>query len=580
MGLPELFDQRDYITTYDIEGCVLKDGLKMNTHGSFQRNASNTLADSMLELTIHPCNPLAGPFMSIKEQEFLRRFEELRDTLDDIVDEGEWTLLQSSAVHPTIHLSRNLFTTKKNTVNNPSSTFPQLQSLKDSWAFPPDLDASLAITLKTYNLNPLPVFTSNLKTYPPVFLQSRLSEANVCINFDVYRLPVKRHVRYPSISHGDFSTVDSADSRIFSADALGDNLFTYFSPSTLVAWSLLNRQEKANVDQHWNRCCTASTFLQDFFNPIQVLMLRVLMRRSGALISGSMALVFFTRMFFSQIPDLDIYVYFDFSDTMTSFVSSCGYRLQRKKTPTSDDDEDTESYRPDLPFVNVDTFVHKDSDRTIQIIHCRRSPLETILHFHSSCVMNFLSADAAYSLFPMPTLEYKIAFTSDQRHPSTDVALDKYRQRGWRFVSSLQPSADISIEESSSFRIGVRRVGDRWTLKKPLLPALPSASDDLIECNTWKVLWAIPSYRPFICYGMLFCDSLKHKYTVASQDWLDVLIGIYRRGRDVDVPGDGSLRGWIDLMWNNHPDRGGLTVDERVPQVDESEMLMFMSADM
>ncbi|PPQ72165.1 hypothetical protein CVT24_002416 [Panaeolus cyanescens] len=56
--------------------------------------------------------------------------------------------------------------------------------------------------------------------------------------------------------------------------------------------------------------------------------------------------------------------------------------------------------------------------------------------------------------------------------------------------------------------LGVRRIGDKWTLKINLLPHLPPAPYVPVEGNTWSLKWTVPTYEPFIQYRSLFCDAM------------------------------------------------------------------------
>ncbi|SJL12736.1 uncharacterized protein ARMOST_16167 [Armillaria ostoyae] len=45
----------------------------------------------------------------------------------------------------------------------------------------------------------------------------------------------------------------------------------------------------------------------------------------------------------------------------------------------------------------------------MQIITCHGPPLDVVLGFHSSCVMNIVAYDYAYCLYPKATLVHKVS---------------------------------------------------------------------------------------------------------------------------------------------------------------------------
>ncbi|PPR07988.1 hypothetical protein CVT24_002700 [Panaeolus cyanescens] len=214
MVVPEVFENKEYLSTFTLYGNVLPRGLKMNTHGSYLSGASNELEDAYVHFILHPCNPLMGPGMREKEEQFLETFEEI----DEMIAEDEpndWCLLHRDGIHPTIHLCRNLFQVRKS-VDVRVRRSSRLHTVNDAWILRPDFQAQLDQTLETYNLNPLPVFNVNMEPYPPVFLQSRLPEAEVEVEFDLSRICYPPPLYYPEGSVGRTSTIDEDDLGSFS----------------------------------------------------------------------------------------------------------------------------------------------------------------------------------------------------------------------------------------------------------------------------------------------------------------------------------------------------------------------------
>ncbi|KAI0832865.1 hypothetical protein BC628DRAFT_1309080, partial [Trametes gibbosa] len=78
----------------------------------------------------------------------------------------------------------------------------------------------------------------------------------------------------------------------------------------------------------------------------------------------------------------------------------------------------------------------------VQIIVTKNTPMEAILAFHSTCVMNVLTYEKAYCLFPRATLEERRSLLSSScrgRSKRRAVGLAKYARRGFTLLSALAP---------------------------------------------------------------------------------------------------------------------------------------------
>ncbi|KAJ3845792.1 hypothetical protein EV368DRAFT_90088 [Lentinula lateritia] len=80
----------------------------------------------------------------------------------------------------------------------------------------------------------------------------------------------------------------------------------------------------------------------------------------------------------------------------------------------------------------------------IQLIATRGSPLETILSFHSTCIMNLLTYRAACCLFPQLTLEEKMTLLIDLVSPLIEIQDTAVRKYGMRDFTILH-QAPISM---------------------------------------------------------------------------------------------------------------------------------------
>ncbi|KAI3621259.1 hypothetical protein WG66_014464 [Moniliophthora roreri] len=180
----------------------------------------------------------------------------------------------------------------------------------------------------------------------------------------------------------------------------------------------------------------------------------------------------------------------------------------------------------------------------IQLITASISPMDIILNFHSTVVMNVISYSHGYCLYPKATFEEKrslICFSSEK--PERDVARQKYVDRGWKMLNpdgsewrsdchyhSYQPSHNGSLLASArleSFRVDrLRHVGDSycWTIALPPIPnyssstIVPAPSTD----NSWIQSHGYSVPTPLIL------EEMESEYRVVeSNSWSLVLREAY-----------------------------------------------------
>ncbi|PPQ81645.1 hypothetical protein CVT26_013896 [Gymnopilus dilepis] len=174
-----------------------------------------------------------------------------------------------------------------------------------------------------------------------------------------------------------------------------------------------------------------------------------MLERTRAVISGSQVVQFFDRAYYPE-SDLDIYVQYGFRLGGVSRRSSSGpitRILNLEKDETLWDG----------------TTIRK----RIQIIGLDVQPLNHILfEFHSTAVMNFMTANVAVSVFPKLTFidRMSLALKAPKKKNSIDEKLpwqDKYRDRGFHMVHE----GPTSFLET---RLGRRSAVDCKSWKMPL----------------------------------------------------------------------------------------------------------------
>ncbi|KAI0971890.1 hypothetical protein F4678DRAFT_80233 [Xylaria arbuscula] len=234
--------------------------------------------------------------------------------------------------------------------------------------------------------------------------------------------------------------------------------------------------------------------------------------RAEALISGSFALQFFANRFWPE-SDLDINLREGAGAERLGkyLVDSEGYKLARQQ----DFDRDYEFLTRMTAIDEVLTYT-KSSDgsssssqvRKVQLITTRHHPVQTILgSFYTSCIMNFISWNKAYCIFPRATLLF--GETVPLKSPiDYDIGLhNKYSRRGWR---QRTRAIDLSHPDGSgagtkypqhdihplgAHLSGDRRIGgsDTWTMQLDTIGVeQPEHPDSVLEYSSFIVNPKIP----------------------------------------------------------------------------------------
>ncbi|KAG9223952.1 hypothetical protein CCMSSC00406_0004432 [Pleurotus cornucopiae] len=220
-------------------------------------------------------------------------------------------------------------------------------------------------------------------------------------------------------------------------------------------YSLTCKAIYEEVQAYYHRNYSLNLILEPFIPSRYIPAFRRLQKENGLVVSGSAALQFFTRVTYPE-SDLDLYVeyaraleigkwlesevgctalnhqgeahpfYRTFSRYVTSDFNSdrlpslepCYTTLPGDKgsavpaDPAQSGADITEHYNF-KGMRAVVSFLSPVSSRTIQLIICRHNIMEVILGFHSTVVMNLITASYAYSLYGEETLEKKLALPVD-----------------------------------------------------------------------------------------------------------------------------------------------------------------------
>ncbi|KAF9553217.1 hypothetical protein CPC08DRAFT_822453 [Agrocybe pediades] len=374
-------------------------------------------------------------------------------------------------------------------------------------------------------------------------------------------------------------------------DALFDNLL----PGDIHRYARISKAAHSAVSSYIRRRFRIQDVLGKYFTEREILEFRRLQYYTGMFISGSTALQFFERTRYQE-SDLDVYVEHRYRRYVAAFMLKAGYAyieapegwpLAGDEGPPESleailervpDEEDGEgggddlfagAFHPAAPTwyfgaAILLNFEKKNPHRKIQGITCHRAPLQKVLHFHSTCVMNVITHDRAYAVFPRATFdEHKtmINLPASARRGShrarEELALEKYKQRGWEIISSISPTE--FQDPKFMFSHGTRRLGDSkcWTI--PLNPKL-GLPERCMETSSWalhydenlqpKISFAIFSWKR-LKFSHLFVDELLRRYIEYVADEIERNKFIMPQTDDgADMEFRARVNRYLDLFYN------------------------------
>ncbi|TDL13253.1 hypothetical protein BD410DRAFT_847146 [Rickenella mellea] len=209
-----------------------------------------------------------------------------------------------------------------------------------------------------------------------------------------------------------------------------------------------------------------------------------------------------------------------------------------------DEDEDALADYCKKGIRGVFTFVSQRDDLVVplkvQMIVAEECPLDTILSFHSTIVMNLISHQAAYCLFAWTTLEdrHGVVVQEEVKRTRHKAALAKYAARGFNIITRDEAKRERDKKHRSSLRSGERWVDDRLAWVIPLDMAnrndvtlsastlgTPQTMCDPVTLNSWMFGKHEddpgPSWFgvPLIQFTYISSKLLRFKYT-ASHEFL------------------------------------------------------------
>ncbi|KAL1671685.1 hypothetical protein EV122DRAFT_284695 [Schizophyllum commune] len=304
--------------------------------------------------------------------------------------------------------------------------------------------------------------------------------------------------------------------------------------------------------------------LEPFMDHKDVVLFREVLRDTGAVISGAVALHFFNRVTVQDTP-LEIYVERTHTMEVALFFQYIGYqyRPRERQEAILADAHSLAINRFNLRnaaiselYSILDMFTLVRGDTEVKIMMVVDSALDAILDFHSSPVMNFITHRSAYSLFPYNTFIKKsgLLFVEDNGH------VDGYRRRGWRMYRRLSNSRYETV--GKEITVGTRYVGDQHTWTIDLDDLAPQDLDPTLF-NSFELQWSrrvdayiIPQIARLVflapqywTQSRIFASSdLIHRFTVA----LHSIQPVAHRQTDDDVVRT-VLSSGEDTLFKFHP---------------------------
>ncbi|EJD33901.1 hypothetical protein AURDEDRAFT_177031 [Auricularia subglabra TFB-10046 SS5] len=238
------------------------------------------------------------------------------------------------------------------------------------------------------------------------------------------------------------------------------------------------RHMKAVVAHSLPRLYDIDVFLAQFFGDLSA-EFRFLQACTGLLISGSQALQFLDRTRYGSC-DIDLYVGALAALVVIDWLLYRGFVLLsprsspfRRRTGTLPNLISHARIRGNRYFLrpghSLFQFISPCGRWKVDLIVSTHSPFSAVCDFHSTIVLNFISAFCAISLFPRGTFVHRLFMSiRAERGARIDRVREKYMDRGFDPPSKKPAAAAVS------FFPGPRYVRDSracWLL--PLPPVAP-----------------------------------------------------------------------------------------------------------
>ncbi|KAK0218709.1 hypothetical protein IW262DRAFT_1050129 [Armillaria fumosa] len=314
-------------------------------------------------------------------------------------------------------------------------------------------------------------------------------------------------------------------------DTAHDLLFRDLAPLDLYNYSKANKEAYQSIASFRKRAYTLKKYLLPYFTEQQIAKFRELQKELGILIAGSTAINFFERDAAEYVnSDLDLYLNHSQCQKVAAFLHKAGYHFRPRESQLETFEANVAHVEWLTHFI-FNIFTPRSSysnpaiagvfdfynvaDKKIQLITSKYSPVDVVLHFHSTCVMNFITHSHAYSLYARATFGERRSVPSRASKLHDVAARKKYHDRGWKTVRVARD--DPTVE----FRDILRRVGDKhcWVipLDHPSDNKGQSEEDDLVGSHTWKMDFFNKRNSSMMAYHIFRSPHLINNYCVTEE---------------------------------------------------------------
>ncbi|PPQ72160.1 hypothetical protein CVT24_002411 [Panaeolus cyanescens] len=254
---------------------------------------------------------------------------------------------------------------------------------------------------------------------------------------------------------------------------------------------------RSAVQRHCRSTYRIEDELAEFFDDVEIRAFRAMQEETGLIISGSFALRFVSRQRFDPDSDLDLYVEDVHAMQALQWLASIGYVTQRgfqNNVYSSAWPRPAMSTRTRTSNLRAAFTMYREGKK-VQVMVTWQSTVGVVLQFHSTCVMNIITSNKAYCLYPRATLVDKrslVVRRPDFLEQRSADAIHKYHQRGYSMEYIVENERDISSPRSA-YCVGPRSVGDSkcWVLDIQGSETSPTSlgSDQVyVEGNAWRLV--------------------------------------------------------------------------------------------
>ncbi|EJD35694.1 hypothetical protein AURDEDRAFT_92975 [Auricularia subglabra TFB-10046 SS5] len=345
--------------------------------------------------------------------------------------------------------------------------------------------------------------------------------------------------------------------KLLTSPPVFDVLYASCSPGELARIAKTCAGAHQAVDNYLTHTLNVNKLLAPrYFSEDEVLEFRSLQAKLQFLISGSTALQLLDRTVYPK-SDLDVYTFPTDAAEVGHWLIAHNWRYgdpwnaamtfeqALDGMPPLMEDETAarraERERYDSDIIRDVFHFHKtgydehgeEVELQLQIIVADVCPLQAILSFHCTAVMNYIAWDHACSLYPLGTYEERRALVTYDKSRSFSRAMLKYASRGFRIDSILFDDQTTK----GAFRFCTRFVGDGqcWTVKLDTTGVVPPPTGVQVDLtvNGWE-LYKHPDRtygRPkdnfgscAIWFAPLHSAIFRYRYTVPA----DLLKSLFR----------------------------------------------------